>query len=107
VSVGVTSARGRTLRALAEEVASGKLDLDAPADPTAAVEALQRVPGIGAWTASYVAMRAFGAPDAFPSGDRALCRALRLSASALEARAAAWSPWRAYAALHIWNGESR
>jgi AraC family transcriptional regulator of adaptative response / DNA-3-methyladenine glycosylase II len=105
--VGLTSARARTLRALAEEVASGKLDLDAPADPTATVEALQRVPGIGVWTASYIAMRAFGAPDAFPSGDRALCRALRLSASALEARAAAWSPWRAYAALHIWNGESR
>jgi AraC family transcriptional regulator of adaptative response / DNA-3-methyladenine glycosylase II len=104
--VGLTGARARTLRVLAEEVASGRLDLDAPADARAAVEALQRVPGIGAWTASYIAMRAFGAPDAFPSGDRALCRALRVPAGALDARAADWSPWRAYAALHIWNGES-
>jgi AraC family transcriptional regulator of adaptative response / DNA-3-methyladenine glycosylase II len=108
-SLGLPAARARALHALAREVASGQLDLAAAADPAAqhrALERLSRVAGVGAWTAGYVAMRAFGDPDALPSGDAALCRALGLSsrtARSLEQRAARWSPWRAYGALHVWN----
>ncbi len=102
-SVGVPSSRARALHALSEEVAGGRLNLDVHADPRAAREALERLPGVGAWTAGYVAMRAFGEPDAFPSGDGALCRALGVAARSLDARAAVWRPWRAYATLHAWN----
>ena len=65
---------------------------------------LCEIPGIGKWTAQYVSMRALGEPDAFPSGDLGLLRALDLGSSReLEQRAEAWRPWRAYAAMHLWN----
>jgi AraC family transcriptional regulator of adaptative response / DNA-3-methyladenine glycosylase II len=65
---------------------------------------LERLPGIGPWTAAYVAMRALGAPDAFPDGDLALRRALGgISGRDARARADAWRPWRAYAAMHLWT----
>jgi AraC family transcriptional regulator of adaptative response / DNA-3-methyladenine glycosylase II len=65
------------------------------------------VPGIGPWTADYVALRVFGDPDAFPAGDLIVRRqAERLglpgTEKALLAHAEAWRPWRAYAALHLW-----
>jgi 3-methyladenine DNA glycosylase/8-oxoguanine DNA glycosylase len=63
------------------------------------------MPGIGTWTAQYVAMRALGEPDAFPAGDLGLLRATRLrSPRELEIRAEAWRPWRAYAAMYLWQG---
>jgi AraC family transcriptional regulator of adaptative response / DNA-3-methyladenine glycosylase II len=66
------------------------------------------LPGIGAWTAQYIALRALGHPDAFPAGDLVLQRALpndgsRLSEKALVAHAEAWRPWRAYAVIHLWR----
>ena len=66
------------------------------------------LPGIGPWTAQYVAMRALGHPDAFPDGDLVLQKAVpddgsRLSARALAGRAEAWRPWRAYAAIQLWR----
>ena len=72
---------------------------------------LTALEGIGAWTAQYVAMRAGGEPDAFPATDLGLLRAAaRLGiadgAKALAARAEAWRPWRAYAAMHLWQSES-
>jgi 3-methyladenine DNA glycosylase/8-oxoguanine DNA glycosylase len=68
---------------------------------------LCEIPGIGKWTAQYVAMRALGEPDAFPSGDLGLLRALALENSReLEERAEAWRPWRAYAAMYLWNTAS-
>jgi AraC family transcriptional regulator of adaptative response / DNA-3-methyladenine glycosylase II len=68
---------------------------------------LQELPGIGPWTAEYVAMRALGDPDAFPHSDLGLMQALQLEKpAALLARAEAWRPWRAYAALHLWHGYS-
>jgi AraC family transcriptional regulator of adaptative response / DNA-3-methyladenine glycosylase II len=64
---------------------------------------LERLPGVGPWTASYIAMRALGAPDAFPDGDLALRRALGgVSSKEALARAERWRPWRAYAAMHLW-----
>jgi len=102
--LGLTSARARTIRALARAVASGTLRLDAAADPRSLVDELLALPGVGPWTAQYVAMRALGAPDAFPDGDLVLRRVLGVRAprEAL-ARAERWRPWRAYAALHLWT----
>ena len=73
-----------------------------------AVAQLRALPGIGEWTAQYIAMRQLREPDAFPAADIGLMRAmadsagLRPTASALLARAETWRPWRAYAAQHLW-----
>jgi AraC family transcriptional regulator, regulatory protein of adaptative response / DNA-3-methyladenine glycosylase II len=106
-SIGLTSARATALRELSRAVASGTLQLDGTADVATTEAALLALPGIGAWTASYVCMRALAEPDAFPAGDLGLRKALvpgRLSTEReVRARAEAWRPWRAYAALHLWN----
>jgi len=99
--------RAATVRRLAAAVAGGELDLGPGADPPVAVAGLLALPGIGPWTAAYVAMRALGDRDAFPATDLVLRRsaaALGLpgDARALAARAARWAPWRAYAAQHLW-----
>ena len=76
-----------------------------------AIAALKALPGIGEWTAQYIAMRALREPDAFPAADIGLMRALadetgkRPTPAELSARAEAWRPWRAYAALHLWSSE--
>ena len=68
------------------------------------LERLCEIPGIGKWTAQYIAMRALGEPDAFPTGDLGLLHALELENSRdLEKRAESWRPWRAYAAMYLWN----
>jgi AraC family transcriptional regulator of adaptative response / DNA-3-methyladenine glycosylase II len=71
------------------------------------LEALRALPGIGDWTAQYIAMRALAWGDAFPAGDLVLMRALGASTPA-RARAAAerWRPWRAYAVMHLWRGSA-
>jgi AraC family transcriptional regulator of adaptative response / DNA-3-methyladenine glycosylase II len=117
--VGLTRARAATLRALSTAVARDGLVLDAGSDPTATRAALEAIPGIGAWTAEYIALRALRDPDAFPSADLGLRRAFaRLhaarkgaprsaSAAQLATAAQAWRPWRAYAAIHLWTDESQ
>jgi AraC family transcriptional regulator of adaptative response / DNA-3-methyladenine glycosylase II len=105
---GVMPARADTIRSLARAVASGRIVLDARADVSATVAALLAVPGIGTWTAEYVAMRALGEPDAFPSGDLVLRRmAGDLSARALDRRSDAWRPWRSYAVMLLWEAATR
>jgi 3-methyladenine DNA glycosylase/8-oxoguanine DNA glycosylase len=89
---GMPKARCETLKQLAQAVAGG-------ADP---VEALEGLRGVGPWTRGYVALRA-GDPDAFPDGDLGLLRALGGDAKALRAQAEAWRPFRAYAAMHLWQ----
>lgn len=102
--VGMPGARARTLLALAGALAAGDLVLDRGADPDLVRDRMLALPGVGPWTASLVAMRALGAPDAFPGGDLGVLRALGVkSAREAEARAEAWRPWRAYAAMHLWN----
>jgi len=106
--IGLTRARAATIRGLAQGVASGALDWDATGDLEDFVAKLTALPGIGPWTAHYVAMRALNEPDAFPAGDlgvrRALARAGRLpDESAVLARAEAWRPWRAYATFLLWT----
>ena len=108
LSIGLTTRRADTIRQLALAFAEGRVSLSA-ADGLEEIEKmLCRVPGIGPWTAQYIALRAVGDPDAFPVGDIALLRAINergenLTARGLERRAEDWRPWRAYAALHLWN----
>jgi AraC family transcriptional regulator of adaptative response / DNA-3-methyladenine glycosylase II len=100
--------RRRTIRALAAAVADDRVGLD-PGVPRAELEAsLRALPGIGPWTASYVAMRALSDPDAFLPTDLGIrTAATRLGlpgdAATLTEYAARWRPWRSYAALHLWN----
>ena len=103
-SIGLPKARGESIRALARAVCDGKISFERIADTGAFLDRLCEIPGIGKWTAQYVAMRALGEPDAFPSGDIGLLRALGLkNARELEPRADAWRPWRAYAAMYLWS----
>ncbi len=101
--VGLTQQRASTIRGVARAIVDGKVDFER-AEPSELASHLLELPGIGPWTASYIAMRGLGDPDALPLADRGLLRGLELQRPAeLEARAVAWSPWRAYAAVHIWN----
>jgi len=107
--IGLPRARAAAIAGLAAAVAAtpGLLEPGAGLDDT--VARLTRLPGVGPWTAHYVAMRALREPDAFPASDLGLRRALATAAglptpAALEARAEAWRPWRAYAAIALWSG---
>jgi AraC family transcriptional regulator of adaptative response / DNA-3-methyladenine glycosylase II len=103
--------RAPVIRALAAAVCSGALRLDGswPLERTEA--ALRAIRGIGPWTASIVALRALGDPDALPAADlglrRALGRGARLaSAREVESRAERWRPWRGYATLWLWSEDA-
>lgn len=109
--LGITGGRVRALRALAERVMDGRLVLDPGTDPAAIREKLLTVPGVGPWTADYVALRALGDRDAFPAGDLGLRRRLADvdgcgNAAGLRARAEAWRPFRAYATLYLWTDDA-
>jgi AraC family transcriptional regulator of adaptative response / DNA-3-methyladenine glycosylase II len=106
--IGLPGARAAAIRALARAVDDGELDLDPSSDPAETARALTALPGIGAWTAEYIAMRGLGAPDAFPASDLGLRRvfgspARPLGSRALLALAERWRPWRAYAAMYAWQ----
>jgi AraC family transcriptional regulator, regulatory protein of adaptative response / DNA-3-methyladenine glycosylase II len=108
-AIGMPRKRKKTLRQLAQRIASGALQLDTTVDLPRFVDALTAIPGIGDWTANYVAMRALGEPDAFPAADLGILKALqegqhRPTEKAARARAESWRPWRAYAAIHLWMG---
>jgi AraC family transcriptional regulator of adaptative response / DNA-3-methyladenine glycosylase II len=105
---GVPLARARTVLALSRAVADGDLVMDDRRPAAEVVAQLRALPGIGPWTASYIAMRALGDRDAFPSGDVALRAALersgrRPSSAEVDAAFDAWRPWRAYAAVRLWH----
>lgn len=110
VSIGLPKARAETLRGLARAVCDGKLHFAVNQSLDDFVESMMRLPGIGAWTAHYVAMRALLHPDAFPAADLVLRRAATsagntLSTRALEQLSQSWRPWRAYAVLHLWRSQ--
>ena len=101
---GLTEERAQTIHALARAVCDGAISFDRIVDSDAFVAQLREIPGIGCWTAQYVAMRALEEPDAFPTGDVGLLRALGLKTSCeLEKRAEAWRPWRSYASMYLWS----
>jgi AraC family transcriptional regulator of adaptative response / DNA-3-methyladenine glycosylase II len=105
---GMPAARRATIRALAEAVAGGRLDLDPGADRAETVAHLTELPGIGPWTAGYVAMRAIGDPDVFLPTDLAARRGAEAvglpgTAKALATHAERWRPWRSYALIRLWR----
>lgn len=103
--LGIVRQRQAAIVALARAVASGTLALHGGADVPATTAALRALPGIGDWTAQYIAMRALRWPDAFPAGDVALHKALGVAgAREAERASAAWTPWRSYAVLRAWAG---
>jgi AraC family transcriptional regulator of adaptative response / DNA-3-methyladenine glycosylase II len=107
-SVGLTRARADTVRTVARALLDGRVDFRAERTLEDFVARWVALPGIGPWTAHYVALRALGHPDAFPADDLVLQRALpadgaRLTAKALSAHAEAWRPWRGYAVIHLWR----
>lgn len=107
-SIGLTRARARTIRDLARAVRDRQISFEGVVDAEVFLSRLCEIFGIGEWTAQYVAMRALGEPDAFPSSDLGLLRALdRTSPAELERRAEAWRPWRAYAAMYLWRSTAR
>ena len=102
--IGMPLARARAIVTLAGRVAAGELVLQPESDVESTLERLREIPGIGAWTAHYIAMRALRWPDAFLEGDLVVRKVLGVAhpARAL-ARAEAWRPWRAYAVMHLWR----
>lgn len=102
--LGLTAARAATIIALARAVETGKIRLDASADVERTIADLQELPGIGQWTAQYIAMRALSWPDAFPHTDLGVKEALgETSHKQVLALAEEWKPWRAYATVHLWQ----
>lgn len=102
--LGIVGARARSIIALAKEFVAGRLRLEPAAGIEATLAALRGIPGIGEWTAQYIAMRALSWPDAFPHTDLGVRKALRAAdpARVLEL-GEAWRPWRAYAVMHLWR----
>ena len=106
-SLPMPRSRGRTLVALAAELATGRLALDAAGDPAPTAGALLALPGIGPWTAGYIAMRALRDPDAFIPGDAGVRHGLTLLGCDTDPRqvervSQPWRPYRAYAVQHLW-----
>jgi AraC family transcriptional regulator of adaptative response / DNA-3-methyladenine glycosylase II len=107
-TLGMPRSRAATLSAVAAAVVADPGFLDASRGLDEAVGRLRSIPGVGEWTAHYIALRQLREPDAFPAADVGLVRALahlegrRRSSRELVARADRWRPWRAYAAQHLW-----
>ena len=102
--LGINGARARSILALASGFASGDLVLEPGVNPDAAIQQLDDIPGIGPWTAHYIAMRALRWPDAFPTGDIGVLNNLGgVSAKEADKMSEKWRPWRSYAVLHIWH----
>lgn len=109
--MGIPAARAEAIREFARRFTRGRVRLDPSRGLEETVRALTGIPGIGEWTAHYLAMRAAGHPDGFPATDLGLRRALGgrsgpAAAAAVRRRAERWRPWRAYAAMYLWNRDS-
>ncbi|HEY2395435.1 MAG TPA: AlkA N-terminal domain-containing protein [Rudaea sp.] len=107
-AIGLTRQRAATLRALARAICDGAVTFRPEQTLQQFVASWTAVPGIGEWTAHYMAMRALGDPDAFPAADLVLRKAVAVdgvpvSTRVLESMAEAWRPWRAYAVMHLWR----
>jgi AraC family transcriptional regulator of adaptative response / DNA-3-methyladenine glycosylase II len=103
---GIVAARARSMIALAKAQESGELCLDGGAHhhPDDSMRRLEELPGIGPWTAHYIAMRALRWPDAFPKEDIAVRNNLGgVTAKQAEALSQPWRPWRSYAVMHVWS----
>lgn len=105
--LGLPKSRAATLRSMAQAIIGGDLNFQSGQNLEAFANQFTQLPGIGPWTAGYVAMRALRQPDAFPAGDLILQQVMggakRLTEKETEASSQAWRPWRAYAVLHLWH----
>jgi len=107
-SLGMPGARARTIVGVARAIAGGELDLSPNADLDETLAKLRALPGVGEWTAQYLAMRALAWPDAFPHTDLGVLRALgEKDPRRVLQRAEAWRPWRAYAVMHLWQSHAK
>ncbi|MFV0467189.1 MAG: DNA-3-methyladenine glycosylase family protein [Lachnospiraceae bacterium] len=103
-SIGIIAARARTIRALATVITEDKIEFESTEEPEKEIEKLIELPGIGPWTANYIAMRALQWTDGFPASDLGIKRVLEpRTVKEILALAEQWRPWRAYAAMSIWN----
>ncbi len=102
--LGIIATRSETIRALARAFVQGSIDFSPSAQPETETRKLRALPGIGAWTAQYIAMRVMGWPDAFLETDHGVKKAL-FPRTSREIRdlAEAWHPWRSYATVNLWN----
>ena len=108
--LGIVRQRQAAIVGIAQAVLEKRLQLHGGADVNATIAVLKDLPGVGDWTAQYIAMRALRWPDAFPAGDVALHKALGVQGQKNPARQAelasmAWKPWRSYAVIRVWSGE--
>jgi AraC family transcriptional regulator of adaptative response / DNA-3-methyladenine glycosylase II len=106
-NMGLVGSRIETIRRVAAATARGEVNFDPAQDPDTFCAALTSIKGVGDWTAQYVAMRVLKYPDAFPATDLGLLKALmhpeRATPAMIRERAEAWRPYRAYAAMLMWN----
>jgi len=101
--IGLPKARAEAIRALAQSVVDGRIRFDSLVDADELQSRLKAIPGVGEWTARYIAMR-LGEPDAFPSGDLGIRKALSITSEReIAQEAESWRPWRAYAAIYLWQ----
>ncbi|HEY9646045.1 MAG TPA: DNA-3-methyladenine glycosylase 2 [Chroococcidiopsis sp.] len=102
--LGILASRATSLKAIAHAVLAGDLQLNPYSNVEATVAQLKTLPGIGEWTAQYIAMRVLAYPDAFPHADLGLRRALSVEKPTQVLQLAEpWRPWRAYAAMYLWK----
>ncbi|MBR1189477.1 DNA-3-methyladenine glycosylase 2 family protein [Bradyrhizobium sp. AUGA SZCCT0240] len=107
-TLGISGARAMAVTSLAQAISADPAIFSRGASLEDAIVKLRALPGIGEWTAQYIAMRELREPDAFPAADIGLLRAMtdsegrRPSPAELLVRSERWRPWRAYAALHLW-----
>jgi AraC family transcriptional regulator of adaptative response / DNA-3-methyladenine glycosylase II len=106
--IGLPAKRTATIKTLSGAVASGEISLQVNENLDTFIRTLTRIPGIGDWTAQYIAMRALSEPDAFPAADLGIIKALQEgdrqpTTKEVRERAQAWRPWRAYAAIFLWR----
>ncbi len=110
--IGMPRKRKATIRELSRQMANGTLTLDGGVGLTGVIDRLTKIAGIGPWTANYVAMRALSEPDAFPASDLGIIKALQQgthmpTTRQVKTRAETWRPWRAYAAVYLWQTQER
>jgi AraC family transcriptional regulator of adaptative response / DNA-3-methyladenine glycosylase II len=110
--MGMPRSRKETIRLLAKAVAANPRFFEVPGSCEEVIARLRAIPGVGDWTAQYIALRAFQQTDAFPVTDIGILRGAAgldgsaMSAAQLLGRAEMWRPWRAYAAQHLWVADS-
>lgn len=108
MQLGVIRARANTIQTMCNALLNGDIDFHQGQALETFVERWTALPGIGPWTAHYIAMRALGHPDAFPAEDLVLQKQIapdceRMTTKQLRQRAEQWQPWRAYAVIHLWR----